>query len=69
MNKTELKELIKEEIIDILSEASKADIKAQQDINKELESTVTSLAFAGVIADAAVGVTAFGFLTIPASTL
>ena len=42
MNKTELKELIKEEIIDILSEASKADIKAQQDINKELESTVTS---------------------------
>ena len=34
-----------------------------------LESTVTSLAFAGVIADAAVGVTAFGFLTIPASTL
>jgi|TARA_R100000482_G_scaffold119954_1_gene64876 hypothetical protein len=42
MNKTELKELIKEEIIDILSEASKDDIELQKGLNKELESTIAS---------------------------
>ena len=42
MNKTELKELIKEEIIDILSEASKDDIELQKGLNKELESTISS---------------------------
>ena len=34
MNKTELKELIKEEIIDILSEDSKDDIELQKVLNK-----------------------------------
>ena len=42
MNKTELKELIKEEIIDILSEASKDDIELQKGLNKELESKSAS---------------------------
>ena len=36
MKKSEFKKAIKEEIIDIL-EADAEDIKAQQDVNKELE--------------------------------
>ena len=39
MKKSEFKAQIKEEIIDILEAASKEDVKAQQDLNKELEKT------------------------------
>ena len=39
MKKSEFKAQIKEEIIDILEAASKEDVKAQQDFNKELEKT------------------------------
>tara|TARA_B100001094_G_C18093535_1_gene751741 strand:- start:500 stop:1003 length:504 start_codon:yes stop_codon:yes gene_type:complete len=39
MKRSELKTHIKEQIIDILSEADADDIKAQQDLNKELETT------------------------------
>jgi hypothetical protein len=39
MKRSELKSQIKEEIISILSEADAEDIKAQQDLNKELETT------------------------------
>ena len=39
MNKTELKEKIQNEIFSILAEADTEDIKAQQDLNKELETT------------------------------
>ena len=39
MKRSELKSQIKEEIISILSEADPEDIKAQQDLNKELETT------------------------------
>ena len=37
MKRSELKTQIKEQIIEILSEADAEDIKAQQDLNKELE--------------------------------
>jgi hypothetical protein len=39
MKKLEFKKAIKEEILDILEEASKEDVKAQQDYNAELEKT------------------------------
>ena len=39
MKKTELKSSIKERIIEILSEATPEDVKAQQELNKELEKT------------------------------
>ena len=39
MKKAEFKKAIKEEILDILEEASKEDVKAQQDYNAELEKT------------------------------
>ena len=39
MKKSEFKAQIREEIIDILEAASKEDVKAQQDFNKELEKT------------------------------
>ena len=46
MKKSEFKKAIKEEIIDIL-EADAADIKAQQDLNKELELSKTHAADLG----------------------
>jgi hypothetical protein len=39
MQKPKLKEIIKKEIIEILSEADPADIQAQTDLNAELEKT------------------------------
>ena len=39
MKKSEFKAQVREEIIDILEAASKEDVKAQQDLNKELEKT------------------------------
>lgn len=39
MKKSDLKEFIREEIIEILSEATPKDVKTQQDLNKELEKT------------------------------
>tara|TARA_R110000803_G_scaffold69592_1_gene132030 strand:- start:9 stop:524 length:516 start_codon:yes stop_codon:yes gene_type:complete len=39
MRKTELKEKIQNEIFSVLAEADTEDIKAQQDLNKELETT------------------------------
>jgi|TARA_S200002703_G_C3627332_1_gene192663 gas vesicle protein len=39
LNKPKLKEIIKKEIVEILTEADPEDIKAQQDLNKELETT------------------------------
>ena len=39
MKKSELKAYLREEIISILSEADPEDIKAQQDLNKELDLT------------------------------
>jgi len=39
MKKSALKEFIREEIIEILSEATPEDVKTQQDLNKELEKT------------------------------
>ncbi len=39
MKKSELKQTIKEEILEILSEADQEDIDAQADLNKELEAT------------------------------
>ena len=39
MKRSELKQSIKEEIIDILDEASKEDIENQKELNKELEKT------------------------------
>ena len=39
MKKSDFKAQIREEIIDILEAASKEDVKAQQDFNKELEKT------------------------------
>jgi hypothetical protein len=39
MKKSELKEKIQNEIFSILAEADTEDIKAQQDLNKELETT------------------------------
>ena len=39
MKRSEFKKAIKEEILDILEEASKEDVKAQQDYNAELEKT------------------------------
>ena len=39
MKKTELLKSIKEEIISVLAEADQEDITAQQDLNKELETT------------------------------
>ena len=39
MQKPKLKEIIKKEIIEILSEADPADIQAQTDLNTELEKT------------------------------
>jgi broad specificity phosphatase PhoE len=39
MKRSELKSQIKEQIISILTEADQEDIKAQQDLNKELETT------------------------------
>ena len=39
MKRSEFKKAIKEEILDILEEASKEDVKAQQDYNAELERT------------------------------
>ena len=41
MQKPKLKEIKKNEIIEILSEATPDDIKAQQDLNKEMEATKT----------------------------
>jgi siderophore synthetase component len=41
MKKTELKAYIREEIISTLNEADAEDIKAQQDLNKELDLTKT----------------------------
>ena len=40
MKKSELKSFIKENIIETLSEASPEDVKAQQDLNAELEKTI-----------------------------
>ena len=40
MKQSELKEFIKNNIIETLSEASPEDVKAQQDLNAELEKTV-----------------------------
>jgi len=39
MKKSEFKEYLKNEIVEMLSEADQEDIKAQQDLNKELETT------------------------------
>jgi len=47
MQKPKLKEIIKTEIIEILSEATPDDIKAQQDLNKEMEATKTLAADLG----------------------
>lgn len=49
MKRTELYKAIKEEIIAVLSEADQADIAAQQDLNKELETTKN---LAGELGDA-----------------
>ncbi len=48
MKKSELKEFIKENIIETLSEASPEDVKAQQDLNAELEKTIKLKADAGI---------------------
>ena len=40
MKKSEFKAQVREEIIDILEAASKEDVKAQQDLNKELEKLI-----------------------------
>jgi uncharacterized phage infection (PIP) family protein YhgE len=39
MKKSELKNSIKEEIIDVLSEVTPGDVEAQKEFNKELEKT------------------------------
>lgn len=39
MKKSELKAFLREEIISVLTEADQEDIKAQQDLNKELDLT------------------------------
>jgi len=39
MKKSELKEFIREEIIEILSEATPEDVENQKELNKELEKT------------------------------
>ncbi len=41
MKKSEFKAYLREEIISVLSEADQEDIKAQQDLNKELDLTQT----------------------------
>ena len=51
MKKSELKEFIKENIIETLSEASPEEVKAQQDLNKELEKTVQLKKDAGLDED------------------
>ena len=51
MKKSELKEFIKENIIETLSEASPEDVKAQQDLNAELEKTIKLKADAGIEED------------------
>ncbi len=51
MKKSELKEFIKENIIETLSEASPEDVKAQQDLNAELEKTIKLKADAGLDED------------------
>ena len=48
MKQSELKEFIKENIIETLSEASPEDVKAQQDLNAELEKTIKLKADAGI---------------------
>ena len=51
MKKSELKEFIKKNIIETLSEASPEDVKAQQDLNAELEKTVQLKKDAGLDED------------------
>ena len=48
MKKSELKSFIKENIIETLSEASPEDVKAQQDLNAELEKTIDLKKEAGI---------------------
>jgi len=48
MKQSELKKFIKENIIETLSEASPEDVKAQQDLNAELEKTIKLKADAGI---------------------
>jgi len=48
MKKSEFKKAIKEEIIDILEAVSADDIKAQQELNKELEKTAQLKKDAGI---------------------
>ena len=51
MKKSELKDYIKEQITDILQEASKEDIQNQADLNKELEKTAQLKKDAGLSED------------------
>jgi len=47
MKKSDLKEFIREEIIEILSEATPEDVETQKDLNKELEKTKELMADLG----------------------
>ena len=48
MKKSDLKNYIKENIISILSEATEEEVKAQQELNKELEKTISLKKDAGI---------------------
>lgn len=51
MKRSELQEYIKEQITDMLSEASKEEVKNQADLNKELEKTLKLKKDAGISED------------------
>ena len=51
MKRSELQEYIKEQITDMLSEASPEDVKNQSDLNKELEKTLKLKKDAGISED------------------